>query len=94
MKLTKKQKQEISLLYAHDFYYDEIIEWFEKHFPADTKQVFNSVLKSYDLTHKDWKKICKEVNDWGVEGGDLYETVGLDTMNTLLEKAHVNVYLL
>lgn len=82
--LTAEQKQHLVKLHGEDFYYDEIIDWFMKYDKKTTTKVLNNILKGYDLTKKDWRDICQEASECGVEGGDWYETIGLDTMNTLL----------
>jgi len=83
--LTNEQKQEIVDLYSDDFYYDNIIDYFSYLNSKLVKQTLRKVLKKYKISWREWKKIIKEANEFGVEGGDWYETIGLDTMYELLD---------
>ncbi len=85
IKLTSEQKQEIVDLYNDDFYYDNIIDYFSYIDAKLVKQTLKKVLKDNNISWKEWKEIIKEANEFGVEGGDWYETIGLDTMYELLE---------
>lgn len=83
--LTNKQKQEVVDLYNDDFYYDNIIDYFSYLDNKLVKRTLKKVLKKYKISCREWKRIIKEANEFGVEGGDWYETIGLDTMYELLE---------
>ena len=90
-RLTNKQKQEVVNLYGNDFYYDDIIDFFTNYDYREVKKIHDNVLRRYKISKKDWKAIVQEANEWGVEGGDWYETIGLTTMYTLLKKYNVDL---
>ena len=85
LKLTNKQKQEIVDLYSDDFFYDNIIDYISDLDSNLVKKTLKKVLKENQISWKEWKEIIKEANEFGVEGGDWYETIGLDTMYELLD---------
>ena len=89
--LTNEQKQEVVDLYRDDFYYDNIIDYFSYLDSKLVKRTLKKVLKEYKISWRDWKRFVKEANEFGVEGGDWYETIGLDTMYELLNMFDINV---
>lgn len=91
LKLTNKQKQEIVDLYSDDFYYDNIIDYISCLDSGLVKRTLKKVLKENQISWKEWKEIIKEANEFGVEGGDWYETIGLETMYDLFEKFNIMV---
>ena len=91
LKLTNKQKQEIVDLYSDDFYYDNIIDYVSYLDSNLVKRTLKKVLKDNNISWKEWKEIIKEANEFGVEGGDWYETIGLDTMYELLDVLNVDL---
>ena len=57
-----------------------LLDW-----PKGKIQMWKDTRNETERNETEWKEIIKEANEFGVEGGDWYESIGLDTMYELLE---------